>query len=160
MTAERLDVGAARTEEHHVVFGAPGDVLAEIQRIRLVGEAAVASEKARERELLLPGEEIRLNRNERGRQSVIVHMEPPSIQPDLHSHHRSENPGTIKHDDRTTRPAEPLPSGHSVRMSAMRLIGDWRPRPSARRSNLLAAGSVRRVTTYRSMELSDTEQRT
>jgi hypothetical protein len=38
-----------------------------------------------------------------------------TIQPERHGHHRSENPGTIKHNDRTTRPAEPLPSGQYVR---------------------------------------------
>jgi hypothetical protein len=45
VAGELLDVGAARPEHRHPVFGAPGHVLAQVQRVDIAGEAAVAGQE-------------------------------------------------------------------------------------------------------------------
>lgn len=63
MTTEPLDVCTARTEQRDLVFCAPAHVLAEIQRVRLIREAAVADEEPAERDLLLWREHTLDDRN-------------------------------------------------------------------------------------------------
>jgi hypothetical protein len=76
---EGLDVGAARTEQPHAPFRAPGDVLAQIQRVRLTGQAAIASQEADERKLLFRAEQTGTHRN-RGRDGLGLHVGTSSIQ--------------------------------------------------------------------------------
>jgi hypothetical protein len=57
MPAKRFDVGAARTEQANLVLGAPGDVLTQIERVRLADESAVAGQEADQRGLLLRTEQ-------------------------------------------------------------------------------------------------------
>jgi hypothetical protein len=58
VTGEPLDVGAACPEHRHPVFGAPSDVLAQIERVRVTGEAAVAGQEPRQRQLLVRAEQF------------------------------------------------------------------------------------------------------
>jgi hypothetical protein len=58
VAGEALDVGATRTEHRQVVFGAPGHVLAQIQRVGVAGEAAVAGQEPRQRQLLVRAEQL------------------------------------------------------------------------------------------------------
>jgi hypothetical protein len=58
MTGEALDIGTARTEHRHLVFGAPGHVLAQIQREGVAGQAAVAGQEPRQRQLLVGAEQL------------------------------------------------------------------------------------------------------
>jgi hypothetical protein len=56
VAGEALDVGAARTEHLYVMFGAPSDVLAQVERVGLEGEAAVAGQEPCQRQLLVDAE--------------------------------------------------------------------------------------------------------
>jgi hypothetical protein len=47
VAGEALDVGATGTEHRHLVFGAPGHVLAQIQRVGVAGQPAVTSQEPR-----------------------------------------------------------------------------------------------------------------
>ena len=53
---EALDVGPAGAEQAQVVLGAPGDELAQVQRIGLTGQASVAGQERRQRVPLGVGE--------------------------------------------------------------------------------------------------------
>ena len=79
VATERLDVGAARTEQRDVAFGAPGDVLAEIQRVRVAGQAAITSQEPDQREFLLGTEQHRSKRNRRSRKRRSLHVATSSI---------------------------------------------------------------------------------
>jgi hypothetical protein len=65
VTGEALDVSAPRPEHCHPVFGAPGHVLAQIQRVGLAGQAAVAGQEPHQGELLVAAEQP-VSRRERG----------------------------------------------------------------------------------------------
>jgi hypothetical protein len=58
VAGEALDIGAARPEHRHPVFGAPGHVLAQIEHVGLAGEAAVTSQEPRQRQLLVGAERL------------------------------------------------------------------------------------------------------
>jgi hypothetical protein len=112
MTAEAFDVGAARTEDPQMRFGAPGHVLAQVERVGLAGQAAVAGQEPGQRELFLRAEQDLAHR-ERRRRDRRIHVGTSSVDRDTDQ----DPPVTRLHSVPTTvRPtlAEALPSGHSV----------------------------------------------
>jgi hypothetical protein len=80
MPAKRFDVGAARTEQANLVLGAPGDVLTQIERVRLAGKSAVAGQEAGQRGLLLRAEQ-RVAYPDSHRESGCLHTGTSSIRP-------------------------------------------------------------------------------
>ena len=76
VAGEALDVGPAGAEQAQVVLGAPGDELAQVQRVGLTGQASVAGEERRQRVPLGVGERQVDDRDIGGR-SCIRHVAPP-----------------------------------------------------------------------------------
>lgn len=110
VAAEAFDVGAARTEDRQMPFGAPGDVLAQVERVGLTGQAAVAGQEAGQRELFLRAEQHRAY-CERGGRDRSLHVGTSSIDRDTDQ----DPPVTRLHSVPTTlrpRLPETLPSGH------------------------------------------------
>jgi hypothetical protein len=58
VAGEALDVDASRPEHRQAAFGAPGDVLAQVQRVGVAGQAAVAGQEPRQRQLLVGAEQL------------------------------------------------------------------------------------------------------
>lgn len=79
VTAEALDVGAARTEQHDPMFCTPADVLAQIQLVRFPRQTAIARQEPRDRRLLLKREPLlRTDRHHRCRcHRNELHVRPP-----------------------------------------------------------------------------------
>ena len=67
LAGERLDVRTFHLEQGEVMLRAVGGVLAQIERVRLVGEARVAGQESGEREPFRVGERVVFN--ERGREN-------------------------------------------------------------------------------------------
>ena len=76
---EALDVGAARPEHRHPVFGAPGQVLAQVERVSVAGEAAVAGQEPCQRQLLGGAEQLVSRDERRACRDGNVHGGPPSV---------------------------------------------------------------------------------
>ena len=64
---ERLDMGSFHVEQGEVMVRAVGGVLAQIERVRLMGEARVAGQESGEREPFRVGERVVFD--ERGREN-------------------------------------------------------------------------------------------
>jgi hypothetical protein len=58
VAGEALDVGATGTEHRHPVFGAPGHVLTQIERVGVTGQPAVAGQEPGQRQLLVDAEQL------------------------------------------------------------------------------------------------------
>jgi hypothetical protein len=58
VAGEALDVGAARPEHGHSVFGAPGDVLAQVEGVGIAGGTAVAGQEPSQRQLFVGAEPV------------------------------------------------------------------------------------------------------
>jgi hypothetical protein len=76
VAGEALDVGASRTEHREVMFGAPGDVLPQVEGVGIAGEAAVAGQETRQRQLLVRAEQLA-----RCASTVLVEMGPSTMEP-------------------------------------------------------------------------------
>ena len=76
LPGERLDVGSADGEQGQGAGAAPGGELAQVQRIRLPGQAAVSSQESGEGEAFGVGEGG-LDRGERGGWGGSGHRAPP-----------------------------------------------------------------------------------
>jgi hypothetical protein len=77
LTAEPLDVRAARTKQRDLMFGAPLHPLAQIELVGLTGQAAVPSEETEQGFLLDAPEERLAPHQSRGRNGNNLHVTPP-----------------------------------------------------------------------------------
>jgi len=76
VAGEALDVGAAGLKQAQAVLVAPARILAQVQLLRLTGQAAVASQESRECQPLSVGKHRR-NRDQGGGRGRGGHRVPP-----------------------------------------------------------------------------------
>jgi hypothetical protein len=137
VAGETLDVGATRPEHRHPVFGAPGDVLAQVEGVGVASQTAVAGQEPGQRQLLAGAEQL-VSRHERSacRDGNVHGWNLQASSRGSNGRDRSSSPSN-RHRPPTVRPGQRYRaragircrSVGSLRLASEPAFGDTRRRP-------------------------------